>query len=437
MVTRRGELYDRAEAGLSLNLVRDWPNVPIKSAKGCYAYGPHGEKYLDFCGGMAAASTGHCHDKVVSAIQKQAERLIHGPVGVLLYESIVQLAERLAKAMPEGLDSFFFLNSGSEAVEGAIKLARFVTQRPAIISMLGAFHGRTMGALSLTTSKAKYRENSHPLMGGVYHAPYPYCFRCPLGLTQETCKTKCLDYIEYMFERVISPSEVAAVIIEPVLGEGGYVPAPAVYLKGLREICSRHGILLIFDEIQTGFGRTGQMFAAHTFDVVPDIMAIAKGIASGMPLSAVATSQALMSKWTAGAHGTTFGGNPVCCAAALATLEVLRDEHLADNAAKLGPKILDSLRDMQSKYPVIGDVRGIGLMVGVEFVNPSDGKTPNPEAVTLFLRSCLEKGLILYPGGTHSQVVRFIPPLIVTDEEIHEALRIMDESFGIICQSLA
>ncbi len=424
--------YSRAQAGLSCNLVRDWPNVPVERAEGCYAYGPRGEKYLDLCGGMAASVTGHCHPKVVAAVREQVGRLIHGPIGVLLYEPIVLLAEELARVTPEGLDSFFFLNSGSEAVEGAIKLARYVTKRAGVISFVGGFHGRTMGALSVTTSKAKYRANYHPLMGGVYHAPYPYCFRCPFGLSENSCNQKCLDYLQYLFDSTILPSEVACMIIEPVLGEGGYIPTPTRYLSRLKDICTQHGILLIYDEVQTGFGRTGAMFAAQTYGVNPDIMAIAKGIASGMPLGAVVASNELMSKWAVGAHSTTFGGNPVSCAAALATLKVFEEENLLENVSCQGQRALSAFREMKSKFPVIGDVRGKGLMIGIELVKPSSGKTPDPNAVKKFLRECLDRGLILYPGGAYGQVIRFIPPLIITDAVMDKALGIMDESFRAI-----
>lgn len=408
--------------------MHDWPNVPIERAQGCYAYGPNGETYMDFCGGMATNNTGHCHPKVVAAIKEQAERLIHGPMGVLLYEPIVRLAEELAKVTPDGLNSFFFLNSGSEAVEGAIKMARYVTSRPGIVSFVGGFHGRTMGAASLTTSKSKYRKHYEPLMGGVYQIPYPYCFRCPCGLTEGSCNLKCFHFVQDLFDHCIQPSEVSCFIIEPILGEGGYVVAPPEYLAKLREVCTENGILLVFDEVQSGFGRTGTMFAAQGVGVTPDIMAIAKGIASGMPLSATVSSRELMSQWTAGAHGTTFGGNPVSCAAALATLEVFREENLLENTRRQGSRAMEFLKKLKAKYTVIGDVRGRGLMIGIELVEPVDGHTPNPGAVESVLQRCLDRGLVLYPAGTYSQVIRFIPPLIVADDELDKALDIFEQA---------
>ncbi len=427
--------YGRAEKSLSGHLVYDWPNVPIERARGCYAYGPGGEEYLDFCAGMATAGTGHCHPKVVAAIKQQAERLIHGPVGVLLYEPIIRLAEELAKVMPAGLDRFLFLNSGSEAVEGSVKLARYATGRPAVVAFVGAFHGRTLGATSLTTSKSKYRKHYEPLVGGAYFVPHPYCFRCPCGLAPATCALKCFDFIEDLFDHCVDPSEIAAFIVEPVLGEGGYVPVPAEYLRRLREVCTEHGILLIFDEIQTGFGRTGTMFAAQGLGVTPDIMAIAKGIASGLPLSAVVAPQDLMAKWTPGAHGTTFGGNPISCAAALATLEVFREERLLENAKRQGQRAMGFLRQLlgsKDKYPIVGDVRGMGLMIGIEFVDPADGRTPNGGAVEAVLGECLERGLILYPCGSYGQSIRFIPPLVVSDQELDKGLGIFEEAIRVV-----
>jgi 4-aminobutyrate aminotransferase len=379
---------------------------------------------------MAAANTGHCHPRVVGAVKAQAEKLLHGPIGVLLYEPIVALAEELGKVTPEGLDQFFFLNSGSEAIEGALKLARYATKRPVIVSFIGGFHGRSMGAASLTTSKAKYRKHYEPLMGGVYQIPYPYCFRCPCGLTPRTCRLKCFDFVQDLFDHRADPSDVAAFVIEPFMGEGGYVPAPAEFLTKLREVSDQHGILLIFDEVQTGFGRTGSMFASQSVGVTPDIMAVAKGIASGLPLSATVASRELMSKWPSGAHGTTFGGNPVSCAAALATLEVIREERLCENAGRQGERAMTFLRPLVNRYPIVGDVRGIGLLIGVELVDPSDGRTPNPAAVEAVLRRCLDLGLILYPCGTYGQGIRFIPPLIVRDEDLDRGLAIFEQAVG-------
>jgi 4-aminobutyrate aminotransferase len=355
------------------------------------------------------------------------DRLVHGPIGVLLYEPIVRLAEELRGVVPGGLDMFFFGNSGAEAVEGALKLARYVTGRPAVIAFEGGFHGRTMGAASVTSSKSKYRLHYEPLLSSVYFAPYPYCYRCPVGREQGRCGLECLDRLDSMFHHLVDPSQVAAVLVEPVLGEGGYVVPPAGYLKGLRELCDRHGILLVFDEVQTGFGRTGAMFAAQAMGVVPDVMAVAKGIASGLPLGATVAPSRLMKEWSPGAHGTTFGGNPVSCAAALATLAVLREEDLPARARGLGEYALSRLREMADRHPRVGDVRGLGLMIGIEFVDPA-GRRPDGELVARVLEECLARGLILYPCGTFNQVIRFIPPLTVSGEDLDAGLEILSQA---------
>lgn len=432
MTETRQSRYGRAESSMSCSLVRDWPNVPIDRGEGCRVFGPNGERYLDFCAGMAALPLGHCHPRVVSAIEAQARKLLHGPMGVLLYEPIVHLAERLGEVTPKDLDFFFFGNSGSEAVEGALKLAKYVTKRPVIVSFVGAFHGRTLGALSITTSKAKYRRGYEPFPGGTHQIPYPYCLRCPCGLKPDNCNLKCFDFVQNLFDYRVDPGQVAAFIMEPILGEGGYVPAPVEYVHRLREVCDRHGILLIFDEIQSGFGRTGSMFASTHYGATPDIMAIAKGIASGLPLGATVASKELMSKWPAEAHSTTFGGNPVACAASLALLDVLEEQHVLDNVNRQGERAMKALSEMKAEYPVIGDVRGLGLMIGIEFVDPNDGMKPNGKAVKHVLQECLRHGLILYHAGIEGQVIRFIPPLIVTDSELDEGLRILREAVASI-----
>ncbi|MEW6547633.1 MAG: aspartate aminotransferase family protein [Bacillota bacterium] len=406
---------------LAPSLAVDWPNLPVSHASGTCVWGTDGRRYLDFVSGMATANLGHNHPRVVAAAKEQMEKLIHGPVGVLLYEPILRLADELRAVMPGDLDMFFFGNSGAEAVEGAVKLARYVTGRPALIAFEGGFHGRTMGAASVTSSKSKYRLHYEPMLPGVYFAPYPYCYRCPAGRQQGACSLECLERLEGMFQHLVDPSQVAAILIEPVLGEGGYVVPPPGYLRGLRELCDRHGILLIFDEVQTGFGRTGAMFAAQAVGVNPDIMAVAKGIASGFPLGATVAPSRLMKKWSPGAHGTTFGGNPVACAAALATLAVMREEDLPGRARRLGDRALARLRDLAARHPQIGDVRGMGLMIGVEFVQPGTGR-PDGELVTRVLKECLERGLILYPCGTFNHVIRFIPPLTVSEEDLDTGL---------------
>ncbi len=420
------QLVDELGSLLAPSLAEDWPNMPIERAKGSYVYDVEGKAYLDFVSGMASCNLGHCHPRVEEAARKQMEKLVHGPSGVFAYESMVRLAYELAEVMPGDIDCFFFSNSGAEAVEGALKLARYVTGRPAIIAFYGGFHGRTMGCVSLTTSKSAYRKNYHPLVDGIYHVPFPYCYRCPYGHTRAACGLECLEAVERVFAHLVPAEDVAAILLEPIQGEGGYVVPPEEFLRGLRGICDRHGILLIFDEVQTGFGRTGKMFAAHTFGVVPDIMAIAKGIANGFPLSATAAPRDLMKKWLAGSHGTTFGGNPVSCAAALAVLEAFREEKILKGVGHLSEICFAELEAMKDEFPVIGDVRGRGLMIGIEFVGP-DG-APNPGACQDVLDAALAKGLLMYPCGNKGQVIRFIPPLTVSEAELRRGLDILRRS---------
>ncbi|PTX59112.1 4-aminobutyrate aminotransferase [Melghirimyces profundicolus] len=409
------------------SMSKDHPNLPVVREEGGYYVGPEGQKYLDFTSGIAVTNTGHRHPKVVAAIKESADHLIHGPIGVIVYESILRLADELAGVLPGNLDSFFFSNSGTEAVEGAIKLAKHVTRRPYAVSFTGCFHGRSLGALSVSTSKSKYRRFLQP-SGLVYQIPYadPRS-RFP----DENPEVRCVEELEKDFERLfahqVTPEEVACVILEPVLGEGGYVIPPKAWLKKVREICDRHGILLIFDEVQTGFGRTGDWFAAQSFGVTPDIMAIAKGIASGLPLSATVAPKELMNQWPMGSHGTTFGGNPIACSAALATLEVIREENLLENARRMGAHAMERLKEIQRRHPIVGDVRGIGLMIGIEIIHPDTGK-PDGEATLRILDLALEEGVLFYLCGNHGEVIRMIPPLTVTREQIDEGIRMLDRA---------
>jgi 4-aminobutyrate aminotransferase len=318
----------------------------------------------------------------------------------------------------------FFSNSGAEVVEGAIKLTRYVTGRQGIIAFRGAFHGRTLGAVSLTSSTSRYRERYHPLLPSVYLAPYPFCYRCPFGCRETGCTLACLAGLEELLRHTISPGEVAAIIIEPVLGEGGYSPAPAPFLAGLRRICDRHGILLVFDEVQTGMGRTGDWFAALNYGITPDVMTVAKGIASGFPLSALVSRREIMEKWPAWAHGTTFGGNPVSCAAAIGTIETIRDEKLLENCRQRGADTMARLRTMKKRFPIIGDVRGMGLMIGVELVE-RDG-SPAGAACERLLDECRERGLIIINCGPDRNIIRFIPPINISAAELTEALDILE-----------
>lgn len=396
----------------------------IERGEGCWVVDRNGKRYLDLSSGLAVLNIGHNHPRVLEKVALQMERFIHTG-GIYYNETTLEAAEILTSITPPGLDMLFFSNSGAESVEGAIKLARFATGRQGIIAFSGAFHGRTLGAVSLTTSSARYRVNYHPLLPSIYHAPYPYCFRCPMGCDSRHCSLACLTYLKDMLKHVITPSEVAAIIIEPMLGEGGYVPAPAAFLSGLHEYCNEHGILLVFDEVQSGIGRTGEWFAAQHQDVTPDILNVAKGIASGFPLSAVVARREIMERWPPGAHGTTFGGNPLACAAAIATIETIRDNDLLARCRLLGMLAYMCLRSMQERYPCIGDVRQLGLMIGIELIK-EDG-IPDSKACEQIMDYCLGHGLIIINCGSERNIIRLIPPLTITDAELEQALEIIEE----------
>ena len=321
---------------------------------------------------------------------------------------------------------FFFGNSGSEAVEGSLKMARYVTGRPGIIAFTGSFHGRTYGAVSVTSVKSKYRSHYEPLVPGIYFADYANPFRCLVGSTPQDAVDWALGSVEKIFNHYIPAEQVAAILVEPIQGEGGYIVPPPGFLEGLRRICDEHGILLIFDEVQSGFGRTGQMFAAQTLGVRPDVMSVAKGIANGFPLGATVSSRELMGRWSAGSHGTTFGGNPVACAAAVAVQQVFAEENILENTRRMGEIFINGLREIQKKHEFIGDVRGKGLMVAMEIVKPDKDKTPDGDKAFAILNQALERDLLGYMAGRTGNVIRFIPPLIVNEDEIHQALEILE-----------
>ncbi len=424
------ELASGVADRLAPSLSEDWPKLPVVRAEGAYLYTADGRRYLDFTSGIAVANVGHSHPRVLQAARAQLDKLTHGAVGVTLHKSLLELCEALPKVLPAAMDMFFFGNSGSEAVEGAIKLARYVQERPAIIAFEGGFHGRSYGAATVTSVKSKYRLHYEPFVPSVYFAPFPYPFRCPLGEEPEDAIRWSLEAIQDLFDHLVPPSEVAAFLIEPIQGEAGYIVPPEGFFQELRSLCDEHGILLILDEIQTGFGRTGQMFAAELFDAQPDVMAIAKGIASGFPLSATVASRDLMSRWKAGSHGTTYGGNPVACAAALATLDVFEEENLVANARAMGARLMEGLHAFQEEYPFVGEARGVGLMLALEMVFPGQGKEPNPKAANAALANCLERGLLAYMAGTHGQVLRLMPPLSITKRQVDEALNVLEESLS-------
>jgi len=422
------ELLGKVFDNLAPSFSEDWPKLAAVRAEGAYLYTEDGREYLDFTSGIGVTNLGHNHPKVLQAAIEQMKLFSHSAVGITLHEPLLRLTEVLPTVMPEGMDMFFFGNSGSEAVEGAIKLARYVSGRPGIIAFRGGFHGRTYGAVSVTSVKSKYRLHYEPFVPGVYFTEYANPYRCPIGNSPADAVDWSMQSLENVFNHYISPTEVASILVEPVQGEGGYIIPPVEFLKNLRSICDQHGILLIFDEVQTGFGRTGQMFAAQTLGVRPDIMAVAKGIANGFPLGATVASRKLMSKWLAGSHGTTFGGNPVACAAALAVQEVFSEENILENCRKMGAKFLTGLLEIQKRHDFIGEVRGLGLMLALEIVKPDRNKTPDGEKAFKILNVMLDSGLVGYMAGTTGNVVRLIPPLIIKPEQIEKALEIMEVS---------
>jgi 4-aminobutyrate aminotransferase len=380
-----------------------------------------GREYLDFANGIAVTALGHTHPRVTAAIHEQVDRLT-GPVHAIGFaEPTVTLARMLADTVPNPLDTVLFLNSGSEAIDGAIKLARRVTGRPAIIAFRGAFHGRTIGATSVTTSSLNYRRGYEPLLPAVYHVPYPAAYR-DFGGDEALATAASIAAIRDLLSTTLAPSQVAAVLIECVQGEGGYYPAPIAFLRQLRALCDEHGILLIADEVQSGFGRTGEMWAFEHAGIVPDVVCVAKAIANGLPLSAIITSRELQERWGRGAHGTTYGGNPVACAAGVAVLETIRDEQLVANARLRGVELSGALRELMSDYPTIGDVRGPGLMIGVEFVKDRGTREPDGALAEAVAARALDDGLLLLTCGIHHQVIRWIPPLDVTVAEVEESV---------------
>lgn len=397
--------------------------------KGAYIWDHNGRRFLDFTSGIGVTNTGHCHPKVVDAIKNQADLIIHTHQNTAFHMPMLRLIGALKEIVPPELDTFFFTNSGAEAVESAVKLARQATGRTNIIAFQHGFHGRTGMTMSLTASKTIYRAGYQPLMPGVFFAPYGYCYRCPIAEANpdkygfdKDC-TWPIDQIEFLLKSQTAPEETAAFLLEPVLGEGGYVVPPKRFIQGIRKICDKYGIYLILDEIQSGFGRTGKYFAFEHFDVVPDILIMAKGMASGMPLSCIASREEIMDKASPGSHGGTYGGNAVACASAEASIKVLQEENLLENAASLGKKLLNRLHIIKDKDPSIGDVRGLGLMIGVEFVKPG-GKVPHKEKANAVKKKCAENGLLILTCGTYDNIIRWIPPLIIDEKHMDEALRI-------------
>ncbi|MCM2258021.1 MAG: acetyl ornithine aminotransferase family protein [Vicinamibacteria bacterium] len=425
---RAKAVIERDHAVVSQNFKKDYPFV-VERAYGPVVEDPDGNAYLDFAAGIAVVATGHCHPEVVQAIKAQADRYLHICATDFYDENVVAMAEGLTSRAPgPGPWRAFFCNSGAEAVEGAIKLARLRTGRPKLVAFYGAFHGRTYGAMSLTASKPVQRKGYAPLVPEIHHSHYAYCYRCPVGRAPESCSVECLDLLEKtMFGTTLDPSEIAAVIVEPVQGEGGYVVPHPAFLRRLREITRRHGIVLIADEVQCGMGRTGRLFASEHFDLQPDIVTLAKGIASGMPLGCLLAKDELM-QWNDGGHGSTFGGNPVSLAAARATLRLLTDGGLIENAARVGEFLQRRLRQRLERHAVVGDVRGLGLMIGVEIVKDRTSREAAPELRQRILEAAFARGLLLL--GCGKSTIRLAPPLIVDEATCETAAHLLDEAIA-------
>jgi 4-aminobutyrate aminotransferase len=404
---------------ISPSYPRDYP-FAISHGRGTEVWDVDGNRFLDFASGIAVCATGHAHPQVVDAVKRAAEQFLHISSDYW-HENMVALAERLADVAPmdEPVMSFF-CQSGTESVEGALKLARYVTGRPRFIGFLGGFHGRTMGSLSFTSSKYTQQQGFAPTMPGVTHVPYPNSYR-PL-LAGDDQGAAVLDYIRMLFERNVPPSEVAAILVEPIQGEGGYLVPPDGFLAGLRRLCDEHGILLIFDEVQSGIGRSGRMFACEHWGVQPDVLTSAKGLGSGLPIGAVIARRSIMEKWKRGAHGNTFGGNPVTCAAAIATVDLVREQYAA-NAARVGEHFVQRLRELQRDFPCIGEVRGKGLMIGMELIGNDAQRTPARRLCDEVVTRAYHNGLLLLSCGVST--VRFMPPLSVSTTEVDEAVGLL------------
>jgi 4-aminobutyrate aminotransferase len=390
-------------------------------------YDTDGRAYLDFANGIAVTALGHRHPRVTAAIHAQADRLI-GPTGAMGYsEPVVRLTSMLAATFAAPLDTVMLLNSGSEAIDGALKLARRVTGRPGIIAFRGGFHGRTFGATSVTTSALNYRIGYEPLLPGVYIAPYPAAYP-EFGGDEEAASAAALAGLQALLASSIPPSSVGSILIEPVRGEGGYNPAPASFLRALRALADEHGIMLIADEVQTGFARTGRMWGFEEAGITPDVVVLAKAIANGLPLSAIVASRATMERWGKSAHGSTYGGNPVACAAGIAVLETIADEGLVANAAARGAELRDGLDRIAAEEPRIGDVRGRGLMIGVEFVTDRQTRAPDPALAKATIARAADLGLLVLTCGVNGNVIRWIPPLDASSAEISEAVELFGEA---------
>jgi 4-aminobutyrate aminotransferase len=426
---RARDIIARDARVVSPSYTRDYPLVMARG-EGSLVEDVDGNVFLDCTAGIAVTSTGHSHPDVVRAIEEQARKFLHMSGTDFYYEPQVRLGEELSAIAPmKGPHRSFFANSGTEANEAAIKLAKYYTKRQGIIAFLGSFHGRTMGSLSLTASKLTQRRGFAPFVPGTYHAPYANCYRCPVGLKPESCAAECLRFVEeQLLVHLVAPDEVAAIVVEPIQGEGGYVVPPDVFLERLREITTRHGMLLVVDEVQSGMGRTGKMFAIEHTGVEPDAVTMAKGIASGLPLGVMTARSDVMS-WPPGTHASTFGGNPVACAASLATLKLLRDR-LVENAAMVGAHMMAGAKALMEKHPLIGDVRGRGLMIGIELVRDRETKERATTERDRVVQECFTRGLLVLGAGPNA--IRLCPPLVLTKSQADTALEILSAAIGVV-----
>lgn len=397
--------------------------VVAEKAEGIWVTDREGRRWADFASGTAVTNLGHNHPAVVAAAHRQIDKVMHSGC-IFHYDPLVETAERLAEVTPAGIEKFGFANSGAEAVEAAVKLARYYTGRQGVLTFRAGFHGRTMGSVSYTTSNARYRNGYHPVLGSTFVSPFPHPYRW--GVSEQEAVERSLAELDLLFKHVVTPENIGAMLVEPQQGEGGYYPAPQAFLEALREVCDQHGILLVFDEVQTGFGRTAEWFATDHFPVVPDVIAMGKGIANGLPLSAYGASAEIIDSWPVGAHGTTFGGNPVSCAASTAVLDTMGD--LLPHARELAKRAFDRFDGLQERHPTIGDVRGLGLMIGVELVADPETRAPSEEALLHVRRYCFERELIVIECGPDGNVIRFIPSLVTTLEEMDWAIDLIDQA---------
>ncbi len=406
-------------------------NCYVEKAAGAMIYDVEGREYIDFAGGIGVMNVGHSHPKVVAAIKDQAEKFTHTCFMVLPYEPVVKLAEKLRNAVPGDFPkSTLFVNSGAEAVENAVKIARYHTKRPAIISFDNAFHGRTLLTMTLTSKIKPYKFGFGPYAPEIYHMPYAYCYRCPFGLSYPDCNVTCADHLKEFFISRVAPESTAAVIVEPIQGEGGFITPPPEYFPKLKKICEDEGILFIADEIQTGMGRTGTMFAMEHWGVQADITTVAKSLAAGMPLSAVVGRKEIMDTVHPGGIGGTYGGNPLACRAALAVMEIFETENLLQKSRKLGDKLRKRFDEFKENFELVGDVRGVGPMLALELVKDRKAKTPAADGTKALVKYCFEKGLILLSCGSYGNVIRVLMPLVITDEQLEKGLAIIGDGLA-------